>query len=447
MTMIRAIPSINPMVFEGSKSTFRAFLAPWSVVWIALWFSMNTGPWVFRYTPQGTLAWLHAIRATFPLFIAAGCAAFALSRASAVARMYPGPLKLWFAYGFIGLLAGFGLDEPSSSAYWAVAYLAGFGVIAMISASRDPLEDCLALNRLTWIVTTAFLLTLVVLARDTLVEGSGWEMSGYGQLGKTPEVAGMAMSRSSGMARFAAVPGIVAFTLLWEAKGLRKLLWAVPFAGSAFLIYIMQSRGAIFGFAGSLVFVAWFLSRRTRVIGIIAIAMLVFALAINAIPEEIISHLTRGQDVQQMESMTGRTRAWANAWEEIAKSPLSLLWGYGFQSDRMLIGEHVHNTYLYALMTGGFVGAGLFIAGLVWTWWLMFRAMKSRVAEALGQKRFLIQAGGILAFFTIRSIPEVCGANFAVDLLVMLPILAYVSILCRRIGAGGQVQSANVHAA
>jgi len=445
MTMIRAIPSINPMVFEGSKSTFRAFLAPWSVVWIALWFSINTGPWALMYAPQGTLGWLHAIRATFPLFIAAGCAAFAISRGSAVARMYPGPLKLWFVYGIIGLLASaVWSPRPEDAAYWAIAYLAGFGVIALISVSPDPLEECLALNKLTWIVTTAFLLTLVVLARDTLVEGSGLEMSGYNIVRRTPEVVGMAMSRSSGMARFAAVPGIVAFTLLWEAKGLRKLLWAVPFAGSAFLIYIMQSRGAIFGFAGSLVFVAWFLSRRTRVVGIIAIAVLVTALALNAIPEEVISHLTRGQSAEEMQSMTGRTRAWANAWVEIMKSPI---WGWGHWADRMLIGEHVHNTYLYALMTGGFVGAGLFVAGLVWTWWLMFRAMKSRVAEALGQKRFLIQAGGILAFFTIRSIPEVCGSNFAVDLLVMLPILAYVSILCRRIGAGGQVQSANVHAA
>ena len=272
------------------------------------------------------------------------------------------------------------------------------------------------------------------MARDTLVEGSGWEMTGYSGFGKMGNVVGMPMSRSSGMARFAAVPGIVAFTLLWEAKGLRKLLWAVPFVGSAFLIYIMQSRGAIVGFAGSLVFVAWFLSRRTRAIGIIAIAILVLALAINAIPEEIISHLTRGQNAEQLQSLTGRTRAWANAWVEIMKSPL---WGWGFQSDRMLIGEHVHNTYMYALMTGGFAGAGLFVAGLVWTWWLMFRALKTRVAEVLGQKRFLVQAGGILAFFTIRSIPEVCGSNFAVDLMVMLPILAYVSILCRRIGAGG----------
>ncbi len=420
------------MVFDGSKGTFRAFLAPWGVLWIAIWFSINTGPWALKHTPYGVLGWLHAIRATFPLLIATGCAALALSKGSNVARTYPGPLKLWLAYGVIGLLASAIMSpRPVDAVYWAVTYLAGFGVIALISTSRDPLKDCLTLNKLTWIITTAFLLTMVVLARDTLVRGSGWEMSGYGVVNRTPQVAGMAMSRSSGLARFAAVPGIVAFVMLWGAKGVRKVLWAVPFAGSLFLIYIMQSRGAIFAFAGSLAFVVWFLSPRTRAVGIVAIAVLAIAFVINAIPEELISHLTRGQNVQEMETMTGRTRAWANAWEQIVQSPL---WGWGFQADRMLIGEHVHNTYMYALMTGGFAGAGLFVAGLVWAWVLMFRALRSRIAEAFGQKRILIQAGGILAFFTIRSIPEVCGAMFSVDLMVMLPILAYVSLLCRRIG-------------
>ena len=443
MTVIRAIPHSGWPAVLGTRGTVQAFLVP-GMLWLALWFSINTGPWILSESPQGIMGWLHWIRTTFPFFVIVVALVIALSRRVPGGWAYPSPVKLWLAYGLVGLLAGVGSPSPVNAGYWAIVYLAGFTVIALVASSPDPLAAGVTLNKLTWIITTAFILTLVILARDTLVEGSGWQMSGYSQIGKTQEVVGMAMSRSSGMARFAAVPGIVAFTLLWEAKGLRRLLWAAPFVGSAFLIYIMQSRGAIVGFAGSLVFVAWFLSRRTRVIGIIAIAILVFALAINAIPEEIISHLTRGQSAEEMQSMTGRTQYWADGWVEIMKSPI---WGWGFQADRMLIGGHVHNTYMYALMTAGFAGAGLFVAGLVWTWWLMFRAMKSRVAEALGQKRFLIQAGGILAFFTIRSIPEVCGANFAVDLLVMLPILAYVSILCRRIGAGGQVQSANVHAA
>jgi len=52
-----------------------------------------------------------------------------------------------------------------------------------------------------------------------------------------------------------------------------------------------------------------------------------------------------------------------------------------------------------------------------------------KTADQLGQRVFLIQAGGVLAFFTVRSIPEVCGAMFGVDLMVMLPVLAYLGLL------------------
>ena len=83
---------------------------------MALWVSINTGPWTLKHTPEGVWGWLHWIRTTFPLLIAAGCAAFALSRGSAVGRMYPGPVKLWLAYGVIGLLASAGFCHyPSPS--------------------------------------------------------------------------------------------------------------------------------------------------------------------------------------------------------------------------------------------------------------------------------------------------------------------------------------------
>ena len=50
-------------------------------------------------------------------------------------------------------------------------------------------------------------------------------------------------------------------------------------------------------------------------------------------------------------------------------------------------------------------------------------------AERFDQKMFLMQTGGILAFFTVRSIPEVCGAMFGVDLVVMVPAVAYLVVL------------------
>lgn len=60
---------------------------------------------------------------------------------------------------------------------------------------------------------------------------------------------------------------------------------------------------------------------------------------------------------------------------------------------------------------------------------LFFRSILRKTADRLGQRIVLIQAGGILAFFTVRSIPEVCGAMFGVDLMVMLPAMAYLGLL------------------
>jgi O-antigen ligase len=94
-----------------------------------------------------------------------------------------------------------------------------------------------------------------------------------------------------------------------------------------------------------------------------------------------------------------------------------------------LIKEHVHNTYMYALISAGFAGTAAFVGGLAWAWIIFLRSMRRGIADRYGQRAFLIQAGGILAFFTVRSIPEVCGAMFGVDFMVMLPALAYLTIL------------------
>jgi O-antigen ligase len=134
----------------------------------------------------------------------------------------------------------------------------------------------------------------------------------------------------------------------------------------------------------------------------------------------------RGQDTGEFYSMTGRTRAWENGWYEAMKSPII---GWGPQADRMLIGEHVHNTYLYTVMTSGFIGGIAFAGGLLYAWYLFIKMLSRGVADRFGQKTFFIQAGGILAFFTVRSIPEVSGAMFGIDTMLVIPVLAYLTVL------------------
>jgi hypothetical protein len=77
------------------------------------------------------------------------------------------------------------------------------------------------------------------------------------------------------------------------------------------------------------------------------------------------------------------------------------------------------------------LGGILFAGGLVWAWALFFQSLLRRVPDHFDNKTFFIQAGSILAFFTVRSIPEVCGAMFGVDFVIMLPIIAYLSILAQ----------------
>ena len=66
--------------------------------------------------------------------------------------------------------------------------------------------------------------------------------------------------------------------------------------------------------------------------------------------------------------MTGRTRAYSNGLEAFADAPVL---GRGQWADRMTIGEHVHNSFLQAMLNGGAMGAipylGSWIAG-----WLLF---------------------------------------------------------------------------
>jgi O-antigen ligase len=324
-------------------------------------------------------------------------------------------------------------SEPWPAAYWAACYLSAFVVLSVYLNSDQPLARAMQLNYLSWIIAAIFLSILMYLAREILFTGEGLDVTAYNAHSRMPMVAEMAMSRASGMARFAAVPGVVCFVMIWVARGWRKIPFIIISSISGYLIWAFQSRGAMVGFAAAMAFAMLFLGRVPRNIGICAMILLGVIASGRIVSDEtyqqLVQHVTRGQDENQVETMNGRTDLWENAWQFSLQNPL----GRGPQADRFFIGDHVHNTYLYALMEAGFVGVALFAAGLGWAWIMFFRAVWSDVPGELGHRAFLIQVGAILMFFTVLSIPEVCGSLYGVDLMVMLPAVAYLGLLDRRI--------------
>ena len=346
-------------------------------------------------------------------------------------KIIKGPVKLWLIYGIISLGVCIISPEPIDAAYWAINFISVLAAATLFLQGENILAKTIQLNYLSWLVTALFLTILVFFARDVLFVDYryGW-ITGYGIIHRMEGVANVAMSRSSGMARFAAVPGIVAFVFLLTGSGRKIVLWIILFVLSAGLIWAMQSRGAILGFAFAMAFVMLFLGPRSRLFGITGLILVSLLHFTDVIPDRaaryVKKHFYRGQNYEELITLTGRTLAWKKAWRQIKKSPI---FGRGPQSDRYLIKTHVHNTYLYALLQSGMVGATAFVGGLVWAWVLFFRAILRKTADQLGQRVILIQTGGILAFFTVRSIPEVCGAMFGVDLMVMVPVLAYLGLL------------------
>jgi len=401
---------------------------------VLLWGNINSGPWHLKSVPQTAIDWMNASRAAIPFLVMPAALAIWGKRGPLSRRWTP--THVWAVYG--GVCCAFGMVDQGgvfNAIYWATAYLGAF-VIVMVCLQNDEVASAAAFNRVTWLLATIVITVLTVAARDVLVEGEGLNASAYGVSARMESIAGMPMSLATGMARFAAVPGLVGFGLALRGRGVWRIFGAAVFVGGAVFMYIMQSRGATAGYAAASLLMVWFSSRRGWIAGVAIGIAIAGAVALNAIPEEMISHLARGQSAEELVSMTGRMRPWENALNEMAKNPVL---GHGFEADRWLIGEHVHNTYMYALVAGGAVGLVVFVVGLVWAWVLFGRLILNPAVGALGQGLTLLQAGGVFAFFTVRSIPEVCGSNYAVDYLVMLPAMMYFHVLWHRVRAMQQV--------
>jgi O-antigen ligase len=410
------------------------------LLWLGLWFGINTGHWVLRQLPTTPIGWIHFARTVFPFF--AMMVAGALLRNRGGGRLWgqTGPAKLWFVYGAVSLLACVSCPYLLAAVYWSLMYLAVFPIMLLALDEQDPLGSAIRLNRFNFVVATLFLIAMVVVARDALFVGAGLDTSAYGVIGRADTIEGAPVSRSSGFARFGGVMGILSLVYFWQTRGWKRILWAIPFLLATMFLYTLQSRGAIVAYVVSIVFLIGLKSFESRRVLLVPAAILLgLALFAGSIPfDRIKEHITRGQDLEQLETLGGRTDTWKRAYPVIGRSPL---WGYGMQADRYLLGgyggyEHAHNTYLYALLTAGIVGTAAFVGGLAWAWVLLFRAARRLALTRLPSDPFFYEAAGILTFFTVRSIAEVSGPMFGVDYMLMLPVLAYLGLSRRGGGAG-----------
>jgi O-antigen ligase len=272
---------------------------------------------------------------------------------------------------------------------------------------------------ITWGVTLVVAAIIAFTGRGTV----------FGDAGSSHEILNdlSGMSRSSGVARWAAVPGLVCLLNAFRARRIALAALFFALAGVAFfIVYRMQSRGAVFGTLAALAF-ALVLENRMRRFALplvfIAAVALIGIESPGMLSDRVAEYLHRGQSEEEFQSMTGRTAYYQMGFEAFLKAPI---FGRGQWADRLVIGGHCHNSYLQALMNSGILGGLPYLASWIAGWVLFFRLFRRRTKMRLEDRATLMEAGTVMMFFTVRSFPETTTASFSVDLLVMAAVYTYL---------------------
>lgn len=390
------------------------------ILWTCLWCNLNTGFWNIGL-PSSAGEWLNLFRAILP-FVVLPVSVILLGRGGKLYLPRVSPTRFLIVYGGFATFSSAFSPKPMWAMYWSIAFLATIVAAWTFVDRRNPVESARQLLLITWIAT--FLVALIVgyMARGSIFGGSE---SGYGVI---TELNGL--SRSSGVARWAAVPGLVCLVRAYYTR--RRSLISIYLATAAvcfFIVYRMQSRGAIFGAVAAVVFALLVASRLRRYalpFAIVAIVAVLYFDPGGTVSNRVGKYLKRGESSEEFESMTGRTRAYQESLDIIERSPF---FGYGQWADRLLMGGHVHNSFLQALLNGGAFGALPYFGSWIAGWMIFYKVQRRSALIGQDDRIHLMECGTVMMFFTVRAMPETTTASYAPDLLVMVAVYVYLEVL------------------
>jgi hypothetical protein len=410
-------------------------------LWVLLWLGYNTDP-VDLLDPQfpaSTMELIHGIRAYFPMV--AGWFAFLVifMRTSRLSFWILGPLGLMLFYAITGLISSSILSlAPMYALFSGADYLAIILVLLAIVSVDDPLPDVRKILKLTWYVGTILTLSLLGAVpflgseRISATEGSPMGIRAYNGTGS---ILGMASTRNTGFARYAAISALVALPgLMRSGRLLVRIMWGILLAASLYALVLANGRTEIIAFALSMGIIFWAEKVKRFTYFLVAIPVVAF-LGMQGFFPGFFLYITRTGHVDT--TMTGRTATWDDGLHALWQSP----WvGFGFNADRYLLNAHMHNAFLHVLIQSGLVGGGAILLGIGIVW---FYLIKYFFLEQPPDKSLIPpEIPAVFLFVTISSITESTFAYYSAAWLLSAPIVAYVMALhlrLRRVSAKAAV--------
>jgi O-antigen ligase len=299
------------------------------------------------------------------------------------------------------------------SIYWAMMYLSPFFVMWITLSAFDPMTS---LKRIIYINYGVFILLTLSLVPDVM---RGGDISiAHDRMYALPFNLGQVIS--NGVGRYALISIIVSATRFLYQEGKKKFLWLLILVPALYVLARTQSRTALLGLAvASVLFV---LMRRID-------WRLLFAGPITSYVLWISGYKWRARgSLDKLVDLSGREGAWQSAINLIKQSPF---FGWGFHADRLLLqSEHMHNSFLHAMIQSGIIGTIFFVAAFFSLWFLIIKTrIIAKAKEIQGKDKLLImESVMIIGFMTSRGLFESTAAYYGVDLLLLIPLIAFICL-------------------
>ncbi|MBU1125653.1 MAG: O-antigen ligase family protein [Candidatus Omnitrophica bacterium] len=393
------------------------------VLWLLVWAGMYTN---ISYVQQTNFlaskySFIQGIRSLFPLVAIFLCLLTVFASRYRRIPFFRSPLELFFFYAFVGFIAAVMSTDPVISLYMNLAYLAPIMVTWYAMNKKDPLDNIRTIIHANYVILT---LLVCIFLPSALGRGLiGWNSLPF-NLGEV---------NRNGIGRYALVVMLVSFVRGVTPKKMKKLLYGILFVSAIVLFSQAQSRTALLGLSVTVMLLFFF-----RRIG----WRFIFILPLFTYLIWLVGYQWRAEaDFERLISLTGREQIWQQGLEVISTSPF---YGWGFLSDRLLLeGEHMHNAYLSTLIQTGFLGTIFFVLGFIGVWVLIIRGrFFKRARELQGAEKFLlIESIVIIGILSVRSLFESTATFYGVDLVILVPHIAYIQLMAKKFSAKTQSSS------
>ena len=405
-------------------------------LWVMLWAGYNTNLWYIEQPnfPDSAMNLVHGLRAFVPLLAAWLALLIMTARMGRLGEWILSPIGLLLFYAVVALASSALVSvEPGDAIYWGGMYFSIIAGLLAIVPVENPLPDLRQVMNFNWIVDSLLTLSLLgalpFLGRHAMtdVEGSPVSVRAYGTGYNDEGVLGMASTRNTGFARYAAIAGLVALARIWDGKPRKRLMWSVMLLASLYALVLSNGRTEVLAFIASASLVLFPMKRKRTVLILVGVGGAAL-LGVVGFYNKFFKYITRtGHMDTNMLTLSGRTHTWEEGWKLFVQSPW---WGFGFQADRYYLHQHMHNAFLHVFVQAGVLGGGAILLALIAVWLLTLKHFFFRPPR----DRVLIppEIPGVLLFVTISSVTESTFAYYSAAWLLCAPIFAYVLALDRQ---------------